>query len=160
DDVSAVLRRAFAGADCAAGFLDSQCGARGSLSRADGFAGMPGAPHAAGGASMKDERLIVLLDAFLDGVINAEGKKELERMLLESDAARREFWRRASLHGWTHAAAKVNYGSKPAEELARARRALQGVSIESFISWLRRTSQMGWKVVYATSACAAALVMW
>ena len=34
---------------------------------------------------MKDERLIVLLDAYLDGVLTSEEKLELERMLLESD---------------------------------------------------------------------------
>ena len=38
---------------------------------------------------MKDERLIVLLDAYLDGVLTADEKQELEKMLLESDAARR-----------------------------------------------------------------------
>jgi anti-sigma factor RsiW len=50
---------------------------------------------------MKDERLIVLLDAYLEGALSPEEKQELERMLLESDAARMEFWQRASLHGWT-----------------------------------------------------------
>ena len=43
-----------------------------------------------GGCAMKDERLIVLLDAYLDGALTAEEKQELERMLLESDAARRD----------------------------------------------------------------------
>jgi len=109
---------------------------------------------------MKDERLIVLLDAYLDGVITSEEKQELERTLLGSDSARREFWRRASLHGWTHAAAKVNYGAKPAGELAREWRGLRGVAIESFISWLTRVSRLGWKLVYAGGACAAALVLW
>ena len=109
---------------------------------------------------MKDERLIVLLDAYLDGMLSAEEKQELERMLLESDAARREFWDRASLHGWTHAAAKLNYGAKPAEELAREWRGLRGLAIESFINWLTRVSRLGWKLVYAGGACAAALVLW
>ncbi len=109
---------------------------------------------------MKDERLIVLLDAYLDGVITPDEKRELERMLLQSDAARREFWQRASLHGWTHAAAKVNYGAKPAEELAREWRGLRGLAIESFINWLTRVSRLGWKLVYAGGACAAALVLW
>jgi len=109
---------------------------------------------------MKDERLIVLLDAFLDGVITLEEKQELERMLLASDAARREFWQRASLHGWTHAAAKVNYGAKPAAEVAREWRRLPGLAIESFISWLARVSRLGWKFVYASAACAAALMLW
>jgi len=112
---------------------------------------------------MKDERLIVLLDAYLDGVITPDEKQELERMLLQSDAARREFWRRASLHGWTHAAAKVNYGSKPAEEVAREWRALyalRGMAIESFISWVRRVSRLGWRLAYLSAACTAAVVLW
>jgi len=109
---------------------------------------------------MKDERLIVLLDAYLDGVLTSDEKVELERMLLQSDAARREFWSRASLHGWTHAAAKVNYGAKPAEEVAREWRALRGLAIESIIAWLTRVSRLGWKLVYAGGACAAALVLW
>src|SRR5882724_153715 len=109
---------------------------------------------------MKDERLIVLLDAYLDGTLSAEEKLEMERMLLESDAARREFWERASLHGWTHAAAKLNYGAKPAAERARDRRELRGDSFEAFVSWLRRASRLGWKVVWAGSACAAAVMLW
>jgi len=109
---------------------------------------------------MKDERLIVLLDAYLDGVLTSDEKVELERMLLQSDAARREFWSRASLHGWTHAAAKVNYGAKPAGEVAREWRALRGLAIESIIAWLTRVSRLGWKLVYAGGACAAALVLW
>src|SRR6185312_16344932 len=92
DDVSQILRRAFAGADCAIGVMDAERGARGVVARANSFAGMPGTPDAAGGIAMKDERLIVLLDAYLDGVITSEEKQELERMLLQSDAARREFW--------------------------------------------------------------------
>src|SRR5690348_14775643 len=143
--------------------MDAERGAGGALPRAHGSAGMPRASHAEGGVVMKDERLIVLLDAYLDGVITVDEKQELERMLLASDAARREFWQRASLHGWTHAAAKVNYGAKPAEELAREWRALyalRGMAIESFISWLTRVSRLGWRAVYLGSACAAALVLW
>jgi anti-sigma factor RsiW len=109
---------------------------------------------------MKDERLIVLLDAYLDGALSAEEKRELERTLLESEAARREFWERASLHGWTHAAAKLNYGAKPAAEVAKDRRALREASFEVFVRWLRRASRFGWKVALAGSACAAAVMLW
>lgn len=109
---------------------------------------------------MKDERLIVLLDAYLDGVLSAEEKQELERMLLESDAARREFWERASLHGWTYAAAKLNYGVKPAEEVARERRGLRGAPFEAFESWLRRASRLGWKMILAGAAGTAAVALW
>src|SRR4029077_17720335 len=78
-------------------------------------------------------------------------------------AARREFWSRASLHGWTHAAAKLNYSAKPAEEMARELRQLgqlRGIAIESFISWLTRVSQFGWKAVAMGGACAAAVMLW
>jgi hypothetical protein len=109
---------------------------------------------------MRDERLIVLLDAYLDNVLTADEKQELERMLLESDAARREFWNRASLHGWTHAAAKLNYGAKPAAEVARERRELRGVAIESFIGWLTRVSRFGWRAIFSATACVAAILMW
>jgi hypothetical protein len=109
---------------------------------------------------MKDERLIVLLDAFLDGTLSPEEKQELERLLLESDTARLEFWQRASLHGWTHAAAKLNYGTKPAAEVARERRALRGVSFEAFLRWLQRASRFGWKTALAGAACGAAIMVW
>src|SRR6266542_446459 len=109
---------------------------------------------------MRDERLIVLLDAYLDGALVPDEKQELERMLLESDAARREFWDRASLHGWTHAAAKLNYGAKPAAEVARERRELHGVAFESFISWLTRASRFGWRAILAGASCGAAIMLW
>ena len=109
---------------------------------------------------MRDERLIVLLDAYLDGSLTAEEKLELERMLLESDAARQQFWERASLHGWTYAAAKLNYGTKPAAAAAKERRNLSGVSFDVFVSWLRRASQWGWRAALAGAACGAALMLW
>jgi hypothetical protein len=108
---------------------------------------------------MIDERLIVLLDAYLDGALSADEKKELERMLLESDAARRQFWERASLHGYTYAAAKLNYGVRPAEEVARERRQLRCVSLAA-LHWLRRASRFGWKMALAGAACVVALMLW
>ena len=109
---------------------------------------------------MRDERLIVLLDAYLEGALTQEEKQELERMLLESDAARREFWQRASLHGWTYAAAKLNYSAKPSSEVARARRELRSTTFEAFVSWLQRASRMAWKVALAGAATSAAVLMW
>lgn len=106
---------------------------------------------------MIDERLIVLLDAYLDGSLSPEEKKELERMLLESDAARRQFWERASLHGWTYAAAKLNYGARPAEEVARERRRLRSIPLMRLVSSL---SRFGWKIALATGACVVALIVW
>jgi len=109
---------------------------------------------------MKDERLIVLLDAYLEGALSPEEKQELERMLLESDAARMEFWQRASLHGWTYAAAKLNYGAKPAAERARDRRGLRAPSVETFVRWLQRASRFGWKAALTGAAAAAAVLLW
>jgi hypothetical protein len=108
---------------------------------------------------MIDERLIVLLDAYLDGALSADEKKELERMLLESDAARRQFWERASLHGYTYAAAKLNYGVRPAEEVARERRQLRWVSLAA-LHWLRGASRFGWKIALAGTACVVAWMLW
>jgi len=86
----------------------------------------------------------------------------MERMLLESDAARREFWERASLHGCTHAAAKLNYGAKPAAERAQGRGGnCAAIRFEAFVSWLRAARvRLGWKVIWAGSACAAAVMLW
>lgn len=109
---------------------------------------------------MIDERLVVLLDAYLDGALSAEEKGELERLLLESDEARRAFWERASLHGWTYAAAKLNYSAKPTAEVTRERRGIQGASIEMLTRWLQRASRLGWKVALAGAACALALTLW
>jgi ferric-dicitrate binding protein FerR (iron transport regulator) len=103
---------------------------------------------------------MVLLDAYLDGALSPDEKQELEHALLESDAARQEFWERASLHGWTYAAAKLNYGAKPAGETARQRRAPREDWVEALIDWLRRASRFGWKIVLAGAACAAAVLLW
>jgi anti-sigma factor RsiW len=103
---------------------------------------------------MIDERLIVLLDAYLDGGLSPEEKKELERMLLESDAARRCFWERTSLHGWTYAAAKLNYSAKPAPDL-------HGVSFAAFLRGLWRAfGKFPWKVALAGAACVIAVMLW
>lgn len=109
---------------------------------------------------MIDERLIVLLDAYLDDALSPEEKQELERLLLESDEARRYFWERASLHGWTYAAAKLNYGAKPAAEVARERRQLRGASFAPLLGWLRFAGNHAWKVALAGALCAAAVILW
>src|SRR5580765_6194236 len=109
---------------------------------------------------MRDERLIILLDGYLDGALSADEKQELEKMLLESDAARREFWQRASLHGWSYAAAKLNYGALSAPELAKERRDLRGTAFDAFVNWLRRASEFGWKAALIGAGCAAAVIMW
>jgi hypothetical protein len=109
---------------------------------------------------MIDERLIVLLDAYLDGALTPEEKQELERVLLESDAARRQFWERASLHGWTYAAAKLNYGAKPTEEVARERRRIHEASFAAIRNWLRPVISVGWKLALVGAACVIAVLVW
>lgn len=81
-------------------------------------------------------------------------------MLLESDAARRCYWERASLHGWIYAAAKLNYGAKPASEVARERRRFHGVSFATILKWLRRATSLGWKIGLVGAACATAVILW
>src|SRR5262249_9763629 len=147
-------------ADCDLGVMDAECRARGPFAGKNGFAAMPGARHPAGGCAMIDERLTTLLDAYLDGSLSAEEKKELERMLLESDAARRQFWERASLHGWTYAAAKLNYSARPAEEVARERRQLRGVSFAGLLNRLRNANRPGWRLAFTGALCIAAVMAW
>jgi len=69
---------------------------------------------------MNDEALSRSIEAHLEGVLDESGRRELERMLLESEAARRQFWEEAALHGLLHEAAKVKWSA--ARELAPVRR--------------------------------------
>src|SRR5262249_38765848 len=81
--------------------------------------------------------------------------------LLESDAARREFWQRASLHGWSYTAAKLNYGAKTAPELAKERRELRGVSFGTFLQRLKWAGGFAWKAALVGGfGCALAWMLW
>jgi len=105
---------------------------------------------------MKDERLMVLVDAFLDGGLSPEEKRELEKMLLESDAARRQFWQRASMHGWTYSATKLAYSEAPAKaERREIRRTFFDAS--DVLSWFT-----GWKklVGFAAACLAVIATLW
>jgi hypothetical protein len=109
---------------------------------------------------MKDERLILLIDAYLDGALALEEKAELERMLLESDAARRQFWQRTSLHGWSHAAAKMNYGASPIPaRQPKTKPNPYRAALEQAIGWVRWVRRHAWATGLAT-ACVAALAGW
>lgn len=59
------------------------------------------------------ERRDALVDRWLDDVITPEELAEMEQQLLESSVARREFWRRAALHGLLHEAARVAFAEAP-----------------------------------------------
>ena len=73
---------------------------------------------------MEDERLSYLVSAYLDRSLTPVEKRELDGVLLESEAARRQFWEQASLHGLSYNAAKQHFaaapetGAAPADEFA------------------------------------------
>jgi len=56
---------------------------------------------------MTAARTHLLMEAWLDGAIEDDELVELEAALLESAEMRREFWRRASLHGLIREAVKI-----------------------------------------------------
>lgn len=65
---------------------------------------------------MMDDRTNHLIEAWLDGTIDDVELAELEVTLLESLDVRREFWRRAAVHGMLREAAKIEFaaGDPPA----------------------------------------------
>lgn len=60
---------------------------------------------------MIDDHTHRLIEAWLDGTIDDVELSELEVAILESLAVRREFWRRATLHGMLHEAAKIEFAA-------------------------------------------------
>lgn len=90
---------------------------------------------------MIDDRTHRLIEAWLDGTIDDVELSELEVALLESLAVRHEFWRRASLHGMLHEAAKIEFAAvdlpaaapEPAPRMASARRPGRGAWLRSGI---------------------------
>ncbi len=77
---------------------------------------MAGISFEAGSGGQGDagrERRDALVDRWLDGVITPAELAEMEQQLLESSVARREFWRRAALHGLLHEAARVAFAETP-----------------------------------------------
>ena len=85
-----------------------------------------------------NDRAYQLIDAWFDGAIDDVELAELEVALLESLDTRHEFWRRASLHGMLHEAAKIEFAAgdanaAPACSAASARR----LSMATAGTWLR-----------------------
>ena len=64
---------------------------------------------------MASDRTIQLIEAWLDGGIDDVALAELEVALLESADVRREFWRRAAMHGLLREAAKVAFARSGVE---------------------------------------------
>src|SRR5512139_689515 len=64
---------------------------------------------------MEQARLSHLLNLYFDGALAGGEKAELERILIESDAARRFFWEYAALHGLTQEAATLKWGEHAQE---------------------------------------------
>ncbi len=84
---------------------------------------------------MTENRLEMLIEAWLDGVASADDVGEMESLLLESAEARREFWRRAAFHGHLHEASRMKFAALPPEPqqgrqlgVRQRRRRLTGVS--------------------------------
>lgn len=63
--------------------------------------------------SIHHDRAATLIDRWLDSAITPAEIVEMESALLESSAARRDFWRRAGLHGLLHEAARVKFAAVP-----------------------------------------------
>ncbi len=60
---------------------------------------------------MNDEHLTRLIEAHLEGSLDETTHAELERLLLESESARRQFWEHAAVHGQLHEVAKLKWSS-------------------------------------------------
>jgi len=65
-----------------------------------------------------NDRTRHLIDAWLDGTIDDLELAELEVAFLESVDIRHEFWRRASLHGMLHEAAKIEFAAGKSPDAA------------------------------------------
>ncbi|MBM3889111.1 MAG: FecR domain-containing protein [Verrucomicrobia bacterium] len=63
---------------------------------------------------MSAARLTSLLEAYVDGRLTAQDAAELERLLLASESARRQFWEETALHGLTLEAAQLKWSAPPA----------------------------------------------
>jgi len=90
-----------------------------------------------------------LIEAWLDGVIDDVGLAELEVGLLESAEVRREFWRRAALHGMLCEAAKVAFAggveAVPAQSGPPA--VGSGLALGGRRRWLRGSVAAGMAVI-------------
>lgn len=69
---------------------------------------------------MASDRTVQLIEAWFDGGLDDVAGAELEVALLESADVRREFWRRAAVHGMLHEAAKVAFARSGIESDASA----------------------------------------
>lgn len=99
---------------------------------------------------MSNARLTSLLEAYVDGRLAPEDAAELERLLLASEAARRQFWEETALHGLTLEAAQLKWSAQP----ALAPRPRLGIGeILSGLLWPR------WRWAWAGGLAATALVV-
>jgi len=85
-----------------------------------------------------NDRTNHLIDAWLDGTIDDLELAELEVALLESLDVRHEFWRRASLHGMLHEAAKIESAAGKSPDAAAGGPGFESPAPRAFRgSWLR-----------------------
>ena len=118
---------------------------------------------------MTSSRTHLLMEAWLDGGIEDADFVELETALLESAEMRREFWRRASLHGLIREAVKITgglpspaalsaaAGSRESADRAEERRPSVCVSREAGRSGLR-TLWQAWLRGSLVAGAAMALI--
>jgi len=64
---------------------------------------------------MKDERLDILLSAYVDGVLAPGEKLELDEQLRSSASARRAFWDHSRMHSVIHEVEQRNALTEPEE---------------------------------------------
>ena len=109
---------------------------------------------------MEDDRLIHLLELYLDGGLSAAQKDEFERELLQSARSRRLFWEHTSLHGLMHEAATLKWAdaAQEVEHKVEKRRPERSPGV---LAWIRNWPGpgWGWKLAGATGALAAILVL-
>lgn len=108
---------------------------------------------------MRNERLDILLDGHLDGSLSPADKTELEQMLREWEAARRQFWARASLHGLSYAAAKLNYAAETAAATANDVPPAKRVAPRGTVNWLAWLPRWG-LALGLSAACVVAVGGW
>lgn len=116
-------------------------------------------PSGAFGDRPGTDRVASLVERWLDGVIEAGELAEMEAAIRESSAARREFWRRAGLHGLLHEAARVKFAAVPNDTpgggAATDGGSRRGGSMHGEVRprWLTRERMRGWLRADVAAAC-------
>ena len=97
---------------------------------------------------MSNTRLTSLLEAHMDGRLTPGDVAELERLLMASETARRQFWEETALHGLTLEAAQLKWSQQPAVAPQMRR------GIVEIVAGLL---QLRWRLAWAGGLAAVAL---